>query len=204
MIDRLRVPVAALLVATLVLACSESTPTATPPAPPTQTPPTANPSTASPSPATGPATIAPLPTVTNTGTAASPPCLLADLKASHGLVEGAADSRDARVVLVSAGTCSVDAFPALRLRDSSGADLLSAPSERPGAINLVPGAAYTSDVRVSNWCAPDPSFPLSLLVVLGEGELAVNGGSFPEDSDLPPCNGATGPTLEATAWTASF
>ncbi|MGH9889058.1 MAG: hypothetical protein ACREBE_26230 [bacterium] len=148
-------------------------------------------------------TIQPLPTVTDTGTAGTPPCLLADLKASHGLIEGAAGSRDTQVVLVSASTCSVDAFPALRLRDSTGAGLISAPSASPGAIDLVPGVAYTSNVRVANWCAPNPSFPLSLSVVLGEDELAVTGGSFPEDGDLPPCNGETGPRLEGTAWTPS-
>jgi hypothetical protein len=195
-IDRRRVRVATLLLALAVLACGQATPSATPTRGPTVAP---APSTTLPA-GTLPATVEPEPTVTDTGGAGTPPCLLADLKASHGLIEGAAGSRLTEVVLVAASTCSVDAFPALRLRDSKGAGLIGAPSAGPGAIDLVPGVAYTSDVRVANWCAPEPSFPLSLLVVLGEDELPVTGDSFPEDGDLPPCNGDGGPTLEATAW----
>jgi hypothetical protein len=103
-------------------------------------------------------------------------------------------------VLVSAATCSVDAFPALRLRDAAGAGLVGGTSAGPGAIDLVPGVAYTSEVRLANWCAPAPSFPLALAVVLGEDELAVTGDSFPEEGDLPPCSGDGAPILEATGW----
>jgi hypothetical protein len=197
MIDRPGARVAALLFALLATGCGVATPSASPAAP------TAGATSAETFPASPPVTAEPLPTVVDTGTAGTPACLLADLKASHGLVEGAAGSRVTQVVLVSAATCSVDAYPALRLRDSTGAGLVSAPSANPGAIDLVPGVGYTSDVRVVNWCAPDPSFPLSLFVVIGEDELLVTGGSFPEDGDLPPCNGATGPRLEGTAWTPS-
>ena len=197
MIDRPAVRVAALLLAVMVAGCGQSTPSSTPTFAPTRSPTLAEtPAAASPSP-----TVEPVPTVVETGTAGTPPCLIADLKASHGLVEGAAGSRVTEVVLVSAETCSVDAFPALRLRDSKAAGLILGPSTGPGGIDLVPGVAYTSEVRVANWCAPDPSFPLSLNIVLGTDELAVTGGSFPEDGDLPPCNGPTGPRLEATAWT---
>lgn len=152
-------------------------------------------------PASAPAeTLAPLPTAADTGTAGTPPCAVADLKASHGLVEGAAGSRLTEIVLVSAATCSIDAYPALGLRDADGSALLGGPAIGPGGIDLVPGVANVSQVRLSNWCAPEPAFPLSLEILIeGEG-LPVTGGSFPEDGDLPPCNGDGGPILEASAW----
>lgn len=136
----------------------------------------------------------------DTGSAGTPACLLADLKASHGLVEGAAGSVLTEVVLVSATTCSVDAFPALALRDVTGDALVGAPSAGPGAIDLVAGVAYKSEVRLANWCAPEPEFPVSLEIVMGSEELDVTGTSFPDDGDLPPCNGEGGPVLEGTGW----
>ena len=189
---------AALLLAATVIACGPA-PTATPAATPTAAP---SGGATEPDP-TEPATTTPEPTVNDTGIAGTPACLLADLKASHGLIEGAAGSRLTEVVLVSAATCSVDAFPALRLRDSSGSGLLGGTSAGPGAIDLVPGVAYTSEVRLANWCAPEPSFPLALEVVLGEEELAVTGDSFPEEGDLPACSGDGSPILQATGWTPS-
>lgn len=147
-----------------------------------------------------PVTLAPLPTAADTGSAGTPPCSVADLKASHGLVEGAAGSRLTEVVLVSATTCSIDAYPALGLRDAGGTALLSGPSLGPGGIDLVPGVATVSQVRLSNWCAPEPAFPLSLEILVGGAELPVTGGSFPDDGDLPPCNGDGGPILEGSAW----
>lgn len=187
---------AALLLAAIVLACAPA-PSATPDGDATDGPTTGATAPAGSSPATS---STPEPTVNDTGSAGTPPCLLADLKASHGLIEGAAGSRLTEVVLVSATTCSVDAFPALRLRDASGAGLVGGTSAHPGAIDLVPGVAYTSEVRLANWCAPEPSFPLALEVVLGEDELVVTGDSFPEDGDLPPCSGDGAPILEATGW----
>ena len=190
----------ALVLAFGLLACNPS-PAATPSATAaTPTPPTATP-TAPIQPTIPPATAVPLATPVDTGTAGTPPCILADLKASHGLVEGAAGSALTEVVLVSASTCSVDGFPALALRDAQGDALIGAPSASPGAIDLVAGVAYTSEVRLANWCAPEPAFPVSLEIVLGTEELGVTGTSFPDDGDLPPCNGEGGPILEATGWT---
>ena len=147
-----------------------------------------------------PETLAPLPTAADTGSAGTPPCAVADLKASHGLVEGAAGSRLTEVVLVSATTCSIDAYPALGLRDAAGAALLSGPAIGPGGIDLVPGVANVSQVRLSNWCAPEPAFPLTLEIIIDGAGLTVTGGSFPDDGDLPPCNGDGGPILEGSAW----
>lgn len=173
----------------------------------------------SPSPVITPVpTVAPTPTVTPTATVAppsaaptpaatpvagAPDCEPADLKASHGLVEGAAGSRLTTVVLTSAINCSIDAFPAMGLRDASGASLVGAASSGPGRLDLAAGGVYETNVRLANWCAPDPDFPLALEVVLGADELPVTGTSFPEQGDLPPCSGAGGPILEATQWVAA-
>jgi hypothetical protein len=105
------------------------------------------------------------------------------------------------VVLVPVIPCSIDAYPALGLRDAAGAILIGAAAAGPGRIDLVAGGVYESAVRLANWCAPDPAFPLSLVLVLGGEEMTVTGLSFPDDGDLPPCNGDGGPILEGTAWT---
>jgi hypothetical protein len=197
------VPVAALSAAllsgaVLLAGCGTAIPsTAAPTSVATLPPPTSAPATTSPSEpasASTPATAAPSPV------AGAPACSGADLKASHGIVEGAAGSELTEVVLVSNSACSVDAFPALGLRDSAGGALVGGASAGPGRIDLVAGAAYTSAVRLANWCAPEPSFPLALEIVLGGGAVVVTGDSFPEDGRLPPCSGAGGPILEGTAW----
>ena len=171
---------------------------------PSSSPTLAPASTASVAPTAGAAspaeTLAPLPTALDTGSAGTPPCTVADLKASHGLVEGAAGSRLTEVIIVSAVTCSIDAYPTLGIRDAGGTALLSGPAIGQGGIDLVPGVAHVSRVRLSNWCAPEPAFPLELQVLIDGGELPVTGGSFPDDGDLPPCSGDGGPTLEGSAW----
>ncbi len=183
---------AALVLAVAVIGCN---PAASPSLTPTQAAtltPTAVPTAA--------ATLAPLPTAVDTGSAGTAPCLVADLKASHGLVEGAAGSRLTEVILVSSVTCSIDAYPTLGLRDADGTALLSGPAIGPGGIDLVPGVANVSQVRLANWCAPEPAFPLELEIIISGAELPVTGGSFPDDGDLPPCNGDGGPILEGSAW----
>ena len=143
-------------------------------------------------------------TPVETATAGSPACEPADLKASHGLVEGAAGSRLTTVVLTAAIACSVDAFPALGLRDAQGTILVGAAAAGPGRIDLVAGDAYESNVRLANWCSGPPAFPLTLEIVMAGEELAVTGSSFPEVGDLPPCSGETqGPILDATGWVAA-
>lgn len=151
-------------------------------------------------------TIAPTATVTltatpvETDTAGTPPCELSDLKASHGLVEVSGDSRLTEVVLVAAGSCSVNLFPGVGLRDPAGAAIVDSPSAGPGRLDLVPDIAYRSQVRLASWCAPEPAFPLTLALLVADGSIEVTGSSFPEDGELPPCatDGAT--VLEASAW----
>jgi hypothetical protein len=89
------------------------------------------------------------------------------------------------------------------LRDASGTILVGAASGGPGHIDLAAGGGYESNVRLANWCADQPDFPLKLEVVLGSEALAVTGGSFPEEGDLPPCSGDGGPILEASQWVAA-
>jgi hypothetical protein len=178
-----------------LLACA-STPTASPSVAPSATP-TASPTIAP----TAPPTVEP--TVERTATAGAHACLAADLKASHGLVEGAAGSRITTVVLVSEIACSIDTFPALGLRDAKGAVLVGAAAGGPGRIELDPDVSYESTVRFGNWCGKEPAFPITIQLEIGAEELAVTGSSFPEEGDMPPCNGGGGPVLEAGAWEAS-
>jgi hypothetical protein len=194
MLDRRRLT-SVLVLAAAVIGCNPS-----PPPSPTIAP-ASGASVAPTAGATTPAvTLAPLPTALDTGSAGTPPCAVADLKASHGLVEGAVGSRLTEVLIVSAVTCSIDAYPTLGIRDADGTALLSGPAIGQGGIDLVPGVAHVSQVRLSNWCAPEPAFPLELQVRIEGGELPVTGGSFPDDGDLPPCNGDGGPVLEGSAW----
>ena len=69
-------------------------------------------------------------------------------------------------------------------------------------IDLDPGVSYSSNVRFANWCKPDPTFPLVLVIRVGGEEVGVTGSSFPEAGDMPPCNGVGGPRLESEPWTA--
>jgi hypothetical protein len=190
-------PFAAAVLALGLAACA--TPAVAPTAVPTVAPTPVV--TSVPTATTPPPTV--LPTVAETGIANAPACTAADLKASHGLVEGAAGSRLTTVVLVAATTCSVDLYPALGLRDANGGELVGSAASGPGRIDLEPNASYQSDVRLANWCGLDPAFPIALELRLGAEELTVTGSSFPEEGDMPPCNGGGGAVLEAGSWEAA-
>ena len=70
-----------------------------------------------------------------------------------------------------------------------------------GAIDLVGGVAYTSEVRVSNWCV-DAAFPVEIRIAHNGHAIVVTGDSFPDDANLPPCvHQDADPTLSGTAWT---
>jgi hypothetical protein len=186
--------IAPLVISLLFAACSPT---------PTPTPTPAQPPTASPS-----ATIVPTdagspgPSSSATGPAAAA-CATADVKVSHGIVEGTAGSRDTEVILVAAVRCALPAWPALILRDGRGADRADSSVGGSDRIVVQPGGTYATAVQFSNWCAAEPAFPLPLVLVLDGGSVAVTGGPFPEDGDLPPCTGGDVPSLNATAWTAT-
>jgi hypothetical protein len=138
---------------------------------------------------------------TTTQAADAPQCERADLKASHGLVEGGAGSRFTTVVVVASVACSVDLWPAFGLKDGSGNLLINAVAGGPGRIDLDPELSYQSNVRLANWCANDPAFPLRFELLVGGDAVEVTGGAFPEEGDLPPCNGeTTGRVFEAQPW----
>ena len=193
---RAAAPLVLELVVVALAACSASTaaPTLTPTVASTPTP------TAIPTESAAPATSLPTATPTASGAGA---CAATDLKASHGLVEGAAGSRLTTVVLVALNQCTIDLYPAIGLRDAKGASLVGSVAGGSGRIDLNPDASYESEVRFGNWCNPDPAFPLTLVVEIRGEEVTVTGSSFPDEGDMPPCNGAGGPVLEAGAWEAS-
>jgi hypothetical protein len=60
-----------------------------------------------------------MPTTSGIAAAGAPACTAADLKASHGLVAGAAGSRVTSVVLDAQVACSIDAFPAFGLANAN-------------------------------------------------------------------------------------
>lgn len=193
------VPIAALLcllAAALFAACGSPAPTI----PMTSTTgPTIGPLTAAPAtplPATEvPSAAAP------SAAAGAPACTAADLKVSHGLVEGAAGSRITEVVLVAAASCAIDAFPTFGLRDANGTALVGGVAAGTGRMDLEPGGVYNTVVRLANWCTPEPAFPVTLELRLGPEELTVTGGSFPEGDSMPPCLGDATPILAAEPWT---
>jgi hypothetical protein len=149
-----------------------------------------------------PVTAPPVTAAPPTAAAGTPACTPADLKVSHGLVEGAAGSRLTEIVLVASSVCTLDLYPTLGLRDKNNNALVGGTAGGSGQIEVSPAGSYTSEVRLGNWCAPDPAFPLTLELRLGSDELQVTGSSFPEQGGLPPCVGDGGPILEAGAWTA--
>lgn len=193
-------PVAALFLvaaAAWLSACGTQAPTLPPGA---TTGPTTPPLTTEPT--SAPLTAAPVTAAPPTAAAGGPACTAADLKASHGIVEGAAGSRITEVVLVTATACSLEAFPTFGLRDENGAAIVGGTAGGTGTMELAPDTSYTSEVRLANWCTSDPAFPVTLELRIGGEELAVSGSSFPEEGNLPPCNGSGAPILEAGAWTA--
>jgi Domain of unknown function (DUF4232) len=194
-----RTRAAAPFIAAVLMLCIAAC-TSTPTSPPTPEPsiaatiaPSIPPETSIPS-----VEITPAPTTV----AAAPACTAADLKASHDIVEGAAGSRLTTVVLVAQSTCSVDLYPAMGLRDANGSELVGSTSGGAGKLDLDPEISYSSAVRLANWCNPEPAFPVALVVRLGAAEVPVTGSSFPDQGDMPPCNGSGGPVLESGPWEA--
>ncbi len=186
------------------LAACSSTPSATP-APPSPTPVvTAAPSIAA---SLAPPSAAPTPSAPPAETQATgaAQCEPADIKVSHGRVEGAAGSIFTTVVLSPGFACSIDLYPAFGLRDADGAILVGGAAGGSGRIDVDPELSYETNVRLANWCADDPEFPLRFELILSGGATEeVTGGSFPEEGDIPPCNGeGSRRILEAGQWEAA-
>jgi len=120
-------------------------------------------------------------------------------------VEGTAGSRETEVVLVTAVRCAVPAWPSFNLRGGDGDEVVVfAPAGGGGQAVVEPGGSYDSAIKLLNWCGPEPAWAITLELLLEGQVVAVTGGSFPEEGDLPPCSGSGLPTLSATAWTPSI
>jgi hypothetical protein len=182
-----------------LVACGPATPTASP-APVTAAPTDTPAATLTPATPTPAATVTPPAAVT--AAPGTTPCGTTDLKASHGLVEGAAGSIITEVVLEADADCTVETSPSLGLQDKTGAALITATPAGPGSIQLTAGDAYTSQIRIANWCEPEPAFPLALVLWIDDEKLIVTGGSFP-DGGMPGCLGTGGARLESTPWVVS-
>lgn len=190
--------VASLLAGVLVAACGPGPTLAPPSEPPPSLVPTASPTPTPEATATDAPTASPADT--GPGVAA---CAAIDLKASHGIVEGTAGSRETEVVLVAAVRCALPAWPTVQLRDGLGAALVAGSPGGSGETVVQPGGSYVSAVQLSNWCGDEPAYPLTLDLLVGGETVAVSGGPFPEEGDMPPCAGGDPPILSATAWTPS-
>jgi hypothetical protein len=184
-----------------VLAACSSTPSPTPAAPSPSPVVSAAPSLSA---SVVPPSVAPTPSAppVETQPSGAAQCEPADIKATHGRVEAAAGSIYTTVVLSPGIGCSIDLFPAFGLRDANGAILVGGAAGGSGRLDLDPELTYETAVRLANWCADDPVFPLRFELLLGGGASEeVTGGSFPEEGDVPPCNGETaGRILEAGQW----
>jgi hypothetical protein len=183
-------------------ACGQST-SSVAPTTITTIPPIAAPTQApTPAPTVATAPPTPAPSATDNASPGTPPCAVEDMKASRGITVIDADDRVTEVVLVAAGTCSVDAYPTLLLEDADQNILIAANAAGAGGIDLVEGVAYTSQVRLANWCLGEPAFPVSIGILQGIQTLLVTGDSFPDEGDLPPCvHEDADPVLSGTAWT---
>jgi hypothetical protein len=152
-------------------------------------------------PSAGPATASPEPSDTETGNAGTPACPVDELKASRGITEVDGDDRTTEVVLVAADTCSIDAYPTLLLEDADSNIIVAVNAAGTGGIDLVGGVAYSSEVRLGNWCLDEPSYPVSIGILQGIQTLLVTGDSFPDEDDLPAClHDDADPVLSGTAW----
>ena len=148
-----------------------------------------------------PETDPPEPSDLDTGSPGTPPCPIDELKASRGITEVNGDERITEVVLVAAGTCSIDAWPTLLLEDARSNILVAANAAGPGGLDLVPGVAYSTEIRLSNWCLGEPDYPVSIGILHGIATLQVTGDSFPDEGDLPACvHEDASPSLSGTAW----
>jgi Domain of unknown function (DUF4232) len=120
-----------------------------------------------------------------------PLCRAADLgTAFRG--DSATDNRFLTITFTNNGSapCIVAGFPRVQVRDAAHARVISASGENGVTITtvrLAPTQQATLDLRWTNWCADQPSDPLSTLVTLPGhlGHLTV-----PAAPGVPPCLGS--------------
>jgi hypothetical protein len=164
--------------------------------------PTASPTT---SPTAGP-TSAPTAAATPVPTARPiQACAPSDLSLSVVSWNGAAGQRIATLKLTntSAVACTFPSLTRPELLDGTNRVLLE--GAKPGAakqLTLAPGKSLGSMAQDSNYCGPTPVAPVTVAIVLANGERVIGTPVSPTDMNgVPPCNGAGNPGyIEMQAW----
>jgi len=135
--------------------------------------------------------------------------------------QGAAGSRIADVTMTntSGHACLIIielsklqpiSIPGLALVDSSGTVLIG-PGSRPSpspvtstdSIRVEPGASLRTQVRVANYCGPDPKPPIDIRLTLpgaGGDVMAKPAPGVSSANAIPPCNGPNGPEIDMNGW----
>lgn len=165
--------------------------------------PTSGPSNVEPSPsALGTASVTPI------GSLPIGPCAGSALISRLIVWDGAAGSRIGSVELVnaSADPCLVFALARPQLLDGTGSLLIE--GGQPAAsqpLLLAQGARLTTEVRVSNYCGPEPIPPVTVAFVIqdGLGRVIAAPTTATDLSGVPPCNGPAGSpgTIDMRPWT---
>jgi hypothetical protein len=128
----------------------------------------------------------------------SPPaaaCTAEDFAWSTDPWGAAAGSRGTSVLLrgvASLDACRLDGDVSVEIRDANGLPLVSATTV--SHVHAAAGEVFEIGIAWSNWCAPDPTQPLSAVLQLpGDGSdvplIQASGEVL-----IPPCNGEAQPT----------
>jgi len=160
--------------------------------------PTASPTAAPTSAPTAAAT--PVPTVRPI-----PACVPSDLSLRVVSWGGAAGQRIATLKLTntSAVACTFPSLTRPELLDGTNRILFE--GAKPGAakqLTLAAGKSLGSMAQDSNYCGPTPVAPVTVAIVLANGQRVVGTPLTPTDvTGVPPCNGAGNPGyIEMQAW----
>ena len=145
--------------------------------------------------------------------ATTPTCGAVELSARITAWDGAAGSRIAEVELRNDATaaCIVAEPSALRLIASDGTVLIDSaktggmPSASPGepALKVAAGASVRTDVRVANYCGPEPKGSIGVSFNLpgsGGTVVAIPAAGVSSADAIPPCNGPIGADIEMNGW----
>lgn len=132
-------------------------------------------------------------------------CSASDLSLRVVSWSGAAGQRIATLKLtnVSAFACTVPSLTRPTLLDGNDQVLLQGTA--PGAskhLTLAPGKSFGSMAQDSNYCGPTPVAPVTVGIVLANGQGVRGTPLTPTDTTgVPPCNGAGNPGyIEMQAW----
>ena len=169
--------------------------------------PTANP-TASPAGVTSAPTSVPTAAPTATPVPTARPiqaCAPSDLSLRVLSWNGAAGQRIATLKLTntSAVACTFPSLTRPELLDGTNRVLLE--GAKPGTakqLTLAPGKSLSSMAQDSNYCGSTPVAPVTVAIVLANGQRVIGTPVSPTDvTGVPPCNGAGSPGyIEMQAW----